>query len=43
MLEQGILNALWGKFGEIHTEKPWVNRMMFAHSNAVEHLIIFAL
>ena len=42
MLEQGILNALWDRFGDTYTEKPWANRMMHAHSNAIENLIIFA-
>lgn len=42
MLEQGILNALWDRFGETHTEKEWAKRMMSAHKNAVENLVIFA-
>lgn len=42
MLEQGILNALWDRYGDTYTEKSWANRMMHAHNNAVENLIIFA-
>ena len=42
MLEQGILNAIWDPFGDAHTEKPWARRMMKAHSNAIENLVIFA-
>jgi uncharacterized MAPEG superfamily protein len=42
MLEQGIVNAVWDPFGDTHTGKPWANRMMQAHNNAIENLIIFA-
>lgn len=42
MQEQGILNALWDPFGKTQTKKLWANRMMQAHSNAIENLIIFA-
>ncbi len=42
MLEQGILAALWDRFGDTATEKPWAKRMMQAHINAVENLVIFA-
>ncbi|MDH5483661.1 MAG: MAPEG family protein [Gammaproteobacteria bacterium] len=42
MLEQGIVNALWDPLGDTRTEKPWANRMMQAHNNAVENLVIFA-
>jgi len=42
MLEQGILKAMWDKFGSTKTEKPWANRMMQAHINAVENLVVFA-
>lgn len=42
MAEQGTLNALWDRFGDRHTEKQWAIRMMDAHANAVENLVIFA-
>lgn len=42
MLEQGVFNALWDRFGGTHTEKKWAKRMMSAHTNAVENLVIFA-
>lgn len=42
ILEQGILAALWDRFGDTDTEKPWAKRMMQAHVNAVENLVIFA-
>ena len=40
--EQGIFNALWDPFGDTHTEKAWARRMMDAHANAVENLVVFA-
>ncbi len=42
MLELGILNALWDRFGVTDTDKDWARRMMQAHSNAIENLILFA-
>lgn len=42
MLELGILSALWDRFGLTDTNKPWAQRMMQAHDNAIENLIIFA-
>ena len=42
MTEQGIITALWDPFGDTHTEKAWAKRMMDAHSNAVENLVVFA-
>jgi len=42
MLEQGIFNALWDPTGDIYTKKAWAKRMMSAHKNAVENLIVFA-
>jgi len=42
MLEQGVFNALWDRFGETYTEKKWAKRMMSAHKNALENLVIFA-
>ena len=42
MLELGILNALWDRFGLIDTNRDWARRMMQAHDNAVENLVLFA-
>ena len=42
MLEQGIINALLDPHGITDTSKPWANRMMRAHNNAIENLVIFA-
>lgn len=42
MLELGILNALWDRFGLIDTNKDWARRMMQAHDNAIENLVLFA-
>jgi len=42
MLELGILNALWDRFGVTDTNKDWARRMMQAHDNAIENLILFA-
>ena len=42
MVEQGILPALWDPFGHTEAKAAWANRMMRAHENAVENLVIFA-
>lgn len=42
MLEQGVFNALWDPHGITTTKVAWANRMMQAHHNAVENLILFA-
>lgn len=42
MLEQGILSALWDPHGYTDTNRAWARRMMQAHINAVENLVIFA-
>ena len=42
MLEQGVLNAVWDPQGETKTNRAWAMRMMKAHENAVENLVIFA-
>lgn len=39
---QGLLNALWDPQGTTHTDTAWAQRMMRAHRNAVENLVIFA-
>ncbi|MFP5506801.1 MAG: MAPEG family protein [Gammaproteobacteria bacterium] len=42
MREQGVLNALWDPHGSTATQVAWASRMMRAHENAVENLVIFA-
>ncbi|MFV9615902.1 MAG: MAPEG family protein [Gammaproteobacteria bacterium] len=42
MVEQGIGTAMWDPQGEIKTNIVWADRMMRAHKNAAENLIIFA-
>lgn len=42
MAEQGVLNAIWDRFGSTETDKEWANRMMHAHGNAIENLVLFA-
>ena len=42
MIEMGILTAVWDRYGITYTKKAWANRMMQAHNNAVENLVIFA-
>ena len=40
--EQGVLTATLDPQGDKTTDRPWAKRMMQAHSNAVENLVIFA-
>ncbi|MDT8384829.1 MAG: MAPEG family protein [Gammaproteobacteria bacterium] len=42
MSELGILNALWDRYGRTDTTKKWAIRMMQAHDNAIENLVLFA-
>lgn len=42
MHELGVLNALWDRYGNTTTKVAWAHRMMDAHVNAVENLVIFA-
>lgn len=42
LFEQGIGFALWDPQGDTKTKFSWAERMMRAHSNAVENLVIFA-
>ena len=42
MAELGIWSALWDPFGHTEARAAWANRMMQAHINAVENLVIFA-
>lgn len=42
MLEHGIVNAIWDPQGNTETKRDWAARMMKAHQNAVENLVIFA-
>ncbi len=41
MKEQGIWNALYESHGETEAAAPWAERMMRAHTNAVENLAVF--
>ena len=41
MLELGILSAFWDPYGRTDTNKDWARRMMQAHENAIENLVIF--
>ena len=42
LLEQGVFTGLWDPEGETQTEVGWSRRLMAAHVNAVENLVIFA-
>ena len=42
MKEQGMWNALYEQHGETKALSPWAERMMRAHQNAVENLVLFA-
>ncbi len=42
LLEQGIFKGFWDPDGETLTEVAWAQRLMNAHVNAVENLVIFA-
>lgn len=42
MAEQGFGKALWDPVGLTEAKAAWAERMMRAHENAVENLVIFA-
>lgn len=42
MLENGPLKAVWNPQPDPGPRAAWANRMMKAHENAVENLVIFA-
>ena len=42
MHEQGILQAIWDPRGNTSTNRLWAGRMMQAHQNAIENLLIFS-
>ena len=42
MTEQGLLAAICDPYGETATKVAWADRMMKAHHNAVENLVVFA-
>ena len=42
LAEKGPLKATWDPQGDTTTRVPWADRMMRAHQNAVENLVIFA-
>jgi len=41
MLEMGIGRAIWDPYGDTDTHVAWARRMMQAHYNAVENLVVF--
>lgn len=42
LAEQGVLTALWDPEGDTATKVGWARRLMAAHDNAVENLVVFA-
>jgi uncharacterized MAPEG superfamily protein len=40
--EHGAWPALWNPQPDLRPRAPWAERMMRAHSNAVENLVVFA-
>ena len=42
LYEQGLLKGLWDPDGRIDSEVGWANRLMAAHTNAIENLVLFA-
>ncbi len=41
LLEHGVLAGLWDPDGKTHTEVVWAKRLMSAHVNSVENLVVF--
>jgi uncharacterized MAPEG superfamily protein len=42
IVELGVLSAIWDPQGHTRANAAWANRMMSAHANAIENLVIFA-
>ncbi|MGB5398224.1 MAG: MAPEG family protein [Gammaproteobacteria bacterium] len=42
MWEQGVVSAIWDPHGHTEAKAAWASRMMSAHGNAVENLVILA-
>lgn len=42
MKEHGIWPALWNPQPDTRPKAPWAERLMRAHANAVENLVVFA-
>lgn len=42
IIERGLWNALYDPQGDTAMRAPWANRMLGAHENAIENLVIFA-
>jgi len=42
LFEQGILYGLWDPDGKTESKVGWARRLMAAHTNAIENLVIFA-
>ena len=42
LTEQGVWEGLWDPQGRTDSQSPWARRMMQAHENAAENLVVFA-
>jgi uncharacterized MAPEG superfamily protein len=42
ILEMGVVPAFMDRYGVTEAKAAWANRMMAAHVNAVENLVLFA-
>lgn len=42
MKEHGIWSAVWNPQPDTRPKAPWAERLMRAHANAVENLVVFA-
>lgn len=42
IVERGFMEALWDPDGDTSTQVGWAKRLMDAHHNAVENLVVFA-
>ena len=42
IVEMGVISAFMDPYGVTEAKAAWANRMMTAHANAVENLVLFA-
>ncbi len=42
MIENGPLKAIWNPYPDVGAKRAWAQRMICAHENAVENLVVFA-
>jgi uncharacterized MAPEG superfamily protein len=42
IVELGVIPAFMDPYGHTEAKAPWANRMMAAHVNAVENMVLFA-